>query len=167
MARKLRVEYPGGIYHPPLLNFGTTSAMNRRDRREPILKDDQDRQLFLATLAEACGKTGWQVHKRVGSEWPLDKESRTFYWAFRVILNFDARTRQNGRYEPINRHRHFMVFGFQERWKCAFPTRSFCEFYTLTKGHSCRFLVFWYLYISLSRWRHAGYLFDRKSALTP
>ena len=52
MARKLRVEYPGAIYH----------LMNRGDRREPIFKDDQDRQQFIATLAEACAKTGWQVH---------------------------------------------------------------------------------------------------------
>ena len=52
MARKLRVEYPGAIYH----------VMNRGDRREPIFRDDEDRQRFLATLGEACGKTGWQVH---------------------------------------------------------------------------------------------------------
>ncbi|MBI3853267.1 MAG: transposase [Verrucomicrobia bacterium] len=52
MARKLRVQYPGAIYH----------VMNRGDRREPIFKDDADRQRFLETLGEACGKTGWQVH---------------------------------------------------------------------------------------------------------
>jgi putative transposase len=52
MARKLRVQYPGAIYH----------VMNRGDRREPIFKDDQDRQCFLETLGEAGAKTGWQVH---------------------------------------------------------------------------------------------------------
>ena len=52
MARKLRVEYPGAIYH----------VMNRGDRREPIFKDDKDRQQFLNTLGEVCAKTGWQVH---------------------------------------------------------------------------------------------------------
>jgi len=52
MARKLRVQYPGAIYH----------VMNRGDRREPIFKDDQDRRRFLDTLGEACGKTGWQAH---------------------------------------------------------------------------------------------------------
>jgi REP element-mobilizing transposase RayT len=36
--------------------------MNRGDRREPIFKDDKDRVLFLETLAECCGKTGWEVH---------------------------------------------------------------------------------------------------------
>src|ERR1041384_1526022 len=52
MARKLRVEYPGAIYH----------VMNRGDRREPIFKDDEDRAQFVATLREACLKTDWQVH---------------------------------------------------------------------------------------------------------
>ena len=52
MARKLRVEYAGAIYH----------LMNRGDRREPIFQDDADRQRFLETLGEACSKTDWQVH---------------------------------------------------------------------------------------------------------
>jgi putative transposase len=55
MARKLRVEYPGAIYH----------VMNRGDRREPIFKDDGDRQRLVETLGEACTKTGWQVHAYV------------------------------------------------------------------------------------------------------
>jgi len=36
--------------------------MNRGDRREAIFKDDRDRNCFLETLAEACGKTNWLVH---------------------------------------------------------------------------------------------------------
>ena len=36
--------------------------MSRGDRREDIYLDDVDRQDFLKTLAEACQKTGWQVH---------------------------------------------------------------------------------------------------------
>ncbi|MCW5551574.1 MAG: transposase [Verrucomicrobiae bacterium] len=51
MARKLRVQYPGAIYH----------VLNRGDRREEIFKDDQDRERFLETLGEVCAKTGWQV----------------------------------------------------------------------------------------------------------
>ncbi len=46
MARRLRVEYPGAVYH----------AMSRGDRREPIFHDDRDREQFLATLGEACQK---------------------------------------------------------------------------------------------------------------
>src|SRR5687767_6260632 len=36
--------------------------MSRGDRREDIFYDDVDRQDFLKTLAEACHKTGFQVH---------------------------------------------------------------------------------------------------------
>ena len=52
MAGKLRLEYPGAICH----------LMNRGDRREPIFRDDTDRQSFLEALGRACGKTDWQVH---------------------------------------------------------------------------------------------------------
>jgi len=52
MPRQPRIEYPGAIYH----------VMSRGDRREPIFLDDVDRQDFLKTLAEACQKTGFQVH---------------------------------------------------------------------------------------------------------
>ncbi len=51
VARKLRVQYPGAIYH----------VMSRGDHREDIFRDDEDRRRFLDTLSEACGKTGWQV----------------------------------------------------------------------------------------------------------
>lgn len=50
MARKLRVQYPGAIYH----------AMNRGDRRESIFNDDNDRLLFLETLGEACKRLKWR-----------------------------------------------------------------------------------------------------------
>ena len=36
--------------------------MSRGDRREPIFLDDTDRRRFVDTLAQACEKTGWQVH---------------------------------------------------------------------------------------------------------
>jgi REP element-mobilizing transposase RayT len=36
--------------------------MSRGNRRQDIYLDDVDRQDFLKTLAEACQKTGWQVH---------------------------------------------------------------------------------------------------------
>jgi REP element-mobilizing transposase RayT len=52
MARKVRIEYPGAVYH----------VMNRGDRREAIFRDDADRDQFLSTLGEACQKADWQVH---------------------------------------------------------------------------------------------------------
>jgi REP element-mobilizing transposase RayT len=52
MARPLRIQYPGAMYH----------VMNRGDQREDIFHDDEDRQRFLGTLTEACVKTEWQIH---------------------------------------------------------------------------------------------------------
>jgi len=52
MPRKLRVEYPGAIYH----------VMSRANGKGQIFLTGVDRQDFLKTLAEACGKTGFQVH---------------------------------------------------------------------------------------------------------
>ena len=46
MPRKLRVQYPGAIYH----------VMNRGHRREPLFHDDVARRRFVETLGEACGK---------------------------------------------------------------------------------------------------------------
>jgi putative transposase len=37
-------------------------VMNRGDQRETIFEDEEDRRKFLATLAEACQKTDWEVH---------------------------------------------------------------------------------------------------------
>ena len=55
MSRKLRIEYPGAMYH----------VMNRGDQREDIFRDDQDRQKFLTTLGEACVKTEWQAGQEI------------------------------------------------------------------------------------------------------
>ena len=52
MARKLRVEFPGAVYH----------VMSRGDHQEAIYRDDKDRSLFLDTFGEACAKTGWRIH---------------------------------------------------------------------------------------------------------
>ena len=62
MARKLRIQYPGAIYH--LMNRGNHLPALQRSRqagREAIFEDDEDRQRFLETLTEACEKTGWQA----------------------------------------------------------------------------------------------------------
>ena len=68
MARKLRVQYSGAIYH----------VMNRGDRREPIFKDDQDRECFLATLGEACApsrRPEWLRVDRLLGEWRVAADS--------------------------------------------------------------------------------------------
>ena len=52
MPRKMRLQYPGAMYH----------VMSRGDQRDDIFFDDVDRYDFLRTLGEACLKTDWQVH---------------------------------------------------------------------------------------------------------
>src|SRR5258708_4224249 len=55
MARALRIEYPGAVYH----------VMARGNHGHDIFRDDVDRRSFLETLGEACEKTGWVVHAYV------------------------------------------------------------------------------------------------------
>ena len=55
MARPLRIEYAGAVYH----------VMARGNQGQPIFRDEQDRLRFLETLGEACGKTGWWIHAYV------------------------------------------------------------------------------------------------------
>ena len=52
MPRQRRIEYEGAIYH----------VLSRGDRKEAVFLNDVDRHDFLKTLAEACQKTGFEVH---------------------------------------------------------------------------------------------------------
>jgi hypothetical protein len=72
MGRRLRIQYPGAMYH----------VMNRGDQREAIFKDDEDRQKFLVNLGEACEKTDWQVqayclmsNEAIRRDWVLGSEA--------------------------------------------------------------------------------------------
>lgn len=51
MPRAPRLEFKGAIYH----------VMARGNRREDIVRDDEDRQLFVDTFGEACLRAGWEV----------------------------------------------------------------------------------------------------------
>ena len=52
MPRQVRIEYPGAYYH----------VMARGDRREAIVKDDEDRKTFVRTLGEASERAGFRIH---------------------------------------------------------------------------------------------------------
>ena len=52
MARPLRLEFPGAIYH----------LTSRGDRREPIYEDDNDRLQWLDVLSRACERYNWRVY---------------------------------------------------------------------------------------------------------
>ena len=51
MARPLRIEYPGAVYH----------VMARGNQGRPFFKDDKDRKRFLETLEESCQKMRWEI----------------------------------------------------------------------------------------------------------
>lgn len=52
MARPLRIEFPQALYH-------VTSRGNARQR---VFRDDEDRKMFLATLAWVVERFGWRCH---------------------------------------------------------------------------------------------------------
>ena len=49
MARPLRLEFPGALYH----------ITARGNAREPIVADDTDRQHFVDTLAREVAQQNW------------------------------------------------------------------------------------------------------------
>ena len=52
MARKLRIEFAGAVYH----------VISRGDRGEAIYQDDEDRRQFLQFLGEVGDRTGWLIN---------------------------------------------------------------------------------------------------------
>ena len=52
MARRLRIEYAGVLYH----------VMARGNQGRTIYADEGDRKMWLATLRETWGRTGWGIH---------------------------------------------------------------------------------------------------------
>jgi putative transposase len=52
MARPLRVEFPGAVYH----------LTSRGNDRQKIFLNDTDRELFLETLGQVVSRYGWICH---------------------------------------------------------------------------------------------------------
>ncbi len=52
MARKLRLEFEGAVYH----------VINRGNYRTALFRDDGAKLAFLDCVGEACEKAGWEVH---------------------------------------------------------------------------------------------------------
>jgi len=52
MARPLRLEFAGALYH----------VTSRGDRREAIYLTDEDRNAYLETLSKVCERYNWLVH---------------------------------------------------------------------------------------------------------
>jgi putative transposase len=52
MARPLRLEFPGALYH----------ITARGNERKPIVRDDVDRELWLQCLERVFFRFGWVVY---------------------------------------------------------------------------------------------------------
>jgi REP element-mobilizing transposase RayT len=52
MARPLRIEFPGALYH----------VTARGDRRDDIYLDDEDRRAFLGLFGQVCRRFDWACH---------------------------------------------------------------------------------------------------------
>jgi REP element-mobilizing transposase RayT len=103
MARPLRLEFAGAVYH----------VTSRGDRREAIYLDDEDRQEWLAVLSLVCDRFNWVVHAycQMTNHYHLLVET--------VEANLSAGMRQlNGLYTQRFNRRHGVVGHlYQGRYK--------------------------------------------------
>ncbi len=101
MARSIRIEYEGALYH----------VTSRGNERRPIFFDDEDREAFLQFLGEGARRFGWVVsawvlmtnHFHLVIQTPHADLSRGMHWI-------------NGSYAGWFNHRH-------ERWGHLFGGR--------------------------------------------
>jgi putative transposase len=103
MARPLRIEYDGALYH----------VTSRGNERKPIFKDDGDRELFLTTLWQVSERFHWLCHAYclMGNHYHLVIETPDG--------NLSMGMRQlNGVYtQAFNRRHHRVGHLFQGRFK--------------------------------------------------
>src|SRR6266567_1165722 len=78
MARPLRIEFPGALYH----------VTSRGNERRPIFRSDRDRLDFLDFLGQAARRFGWSVtawvlmtnHFHLVIQTPEPNLSRGMHW---------------------------------------------------------------------------------------
>lgn len=110
MARPLRIEFPGAIYH----------VTSRGDRRDDIFADDTDRRTFLAVLAQAAQRFEAQLlaYCLMGNHYHLVLQTRQ--------ANLSLLMRHlNGVYTQSCNRRHDKVgHVFQGRFKAILVDRD-------------------------------------------
>lgn len=103
MARPLRIEYAGALYH----------VTARGDRREDIYVDDEDRQVWLQILAQVSRRFNWRCHAwcQMSNHYHIVVET--------VEENLSAGMRQlNGVYtQRFNRKHQRVGHVYQRRYK--------------------------------------------------
>lgn len=103
MARPLRIELAGGVYH----------VTSRGDRREMIYGDDADRRTWVDLFGEVCDRFNWRCHAwcQMGNHYHLVVET--------AEANLSRGMRQlNGVYtQAVNRRHGRVGHVFQGRYK--------------------------------------------------
>lgn len=121
MARPLRLEYPGAVYH----------VTTRGNARQPIFTDDEDREIFLALLGAVVKRYNWLCHAYclMGNHYHLLLET--------LDANLSLGMRQlNGMYtQRFNRRHDRTGHVFQGRFKAVLVEK---EAYLL---ELCRYVV--------------------------
>lgn len=103
MARPLRIEFSGALYH----------VTSRGNERKPIYREDDDFERFLAVLTHVCERYNWVVHAYclMTNHYHLLIETPD--------ANLSKGMRQlNGVYtQSFNKHHHRVGHVFQGRYK--------------------------------------------------
>ena len=105
MARPLRIELAGGVYH----------VTSRGDRREMIYGDDADRRAWVDLFGEVCDRFNWRCHAwcQMGNHYHVVVET--------AEANLSRGMRQmNGVYtQAVNRRHGRVGHVFQGRYKAV------------------------------------------------
>ncbi len=94
MARPLRIEYPGAVYH----------VTSRGNARQDIVADDRDRTQFVALLAHVIDRYGWLCHAYC----LMDDHYHLLIETPQATLSLGMR-QLNGRYTQTFNRRHRRV----------------------------------------------------------
>lgn len=92
MARPLRLEFPGALYH----------VTSRGNERRPIFRSDRDREAFLGFLGEAVQRFGWSLtvyvlmtnHFHLVIQTPEANLSRGMHWFNSAYAGWFNRTQE-------------------------------------------------------------------------
>ncbi|ULA63282.1 MAG: Y1Tnp domain-containing protein [Nitrospira sp.] len=102
MARPLRIEFPGAVYH----------VTSRGNARQDIVTDDQDRSQWLILLAHVVERYGWRCHAYC----LMDNHYHLLIETPQPTLSLGMR-QLNGRYtQAYNRRHHRVGHLFQGRF---------------------------------------------------
>lgn len=94
MARPLRIEFPGAVYH----------VTSRGNARQDIVADDHDRSQFLSLLAHVVDRYGWLCHAYC----LMDNHYHLLIETPQPTLSLGMR-QLNGRYTQAYNRRHERV----------------------------------------------------------